>query len=695
MNITFFKKRLGQMWGSKVTWLPAVFSAVFVATLILAPDVAHAQGADVGRKLLGYIMEPFVAFFALLVYVGGVALNASAYFSIVQMGNLVNASSGLAIAWDLFRDLGNIVIVFGFIAVGITTILDLGQYNAKRMLATLLIVALLMNFSSLIARGVIDVGNVVGLQFYKAINGGQLPTGNVFDGGISDQFMQAVGLQGIYDAGALYDAYESRLEDQFFTFSLLIIILFTVTAFVFFSIAFLFIARFVILALLITVSPLAFAAMAIPRFNSMTGKWWTALINNTLVAPAVLLMLLVSLKIIQDENFLKMTKGASWVDTGTASWAYLVISFGIVCGFFLASLLIAKQFSAFGASWATGLGGKIAFGATGFLGRQTLGRAGVAASQKFRSSRIGQTEMGRIAATYGIDKLGKASFDMRGGLGGGALKAMSVNAGKAQSGGRAADDKARAKAQLEYSQSLKALPEDEKQTKKLERDQKELDKKYEQQENEAKAAFVEQRDQLREELAAKKKEKRPLEQQRAEAQRELENARELGDKMAISAKTDLVTKLEHEIGQKTAEEQELEKEIEKKIKEIDQKERDLLKGIVEAKKKEVEDLKEAIGKAKNAHIERYVQSVEKSAKRAEVAADVIGNEMIGGVSVPGAKSIGKNVAGTINRMFSSGAASAKAIRKKANMSDSDKLVEDLKKELEKAGGDGDKDKKSE
>lgn len=435
MNLTsIFRKTSAHVMGNSTPWLSIVFSVAFLALLVLAPETAHAQGADVGRKLLGYIMEPFVAFFALLVYAGGVTLNASAYFSIVQMGNLVNGSSGLAVAWDLFRDLGNIVIVFGFIAVGITTILDLGQYNAKRMLATLLIVALLMNFSSLIARGVIDVGNVIGLQFFKAINGNQLPGEDVLSGGISDQFMQAVGLQGIYDAGALYDAYQDRLEDHFFTFSLLIIILFTVTAFVFFSIAFLFIARFVILALLITISPLAFAAMAIPRFNSMTGKWWNALINNTLVAPAVLLMLLVSLKIIQDENLLKMTKGAAWVDTGVGSWAYLVLSFGIVCGFFLASLLIAKQFSAFGASFATNMGAKAVFGGSAKLLGLGLGGGSRLARYGIQNSRLAEKKWARpvsgaLRFTEGIN------FDGRRVAGvGGVLSA--VGAGKGAAAGK-------------------------------------------------------------------------------------------------------------------------------------------------------------------------------------------------------------------------------------------------------------------
>jgi len=480
-------KTIGEkMRGRAFVCAPLAFSVVFILTLILAPETAHAQ-ADIGTKFLSYLMAPFVSFFALLVYAGGVALNASAYFSIVQMGNLVNGSSGLAIAWDLFRDLGNIVIVFGFIAVGIATILDVGKYNAKKMLATLLIVAVVMNFSSLIARGVIDVGNVIGLQFYKAINGNELPSGNVFGGGISDQFMQAVGLQGIYDADALYKTYGANLADHYFTFALLIIILFTVTAFVFFSIAFLFVARFVILALLITVSPLAFAAMAIPKFNSMTGKWWDLLIKNTLVAPAVLLMLLVSLKIVQDPNFLKMTQGAAWVDTGAASWAYLVLAFGIVCGFFLASLLVAKQFSAFGANFATSLGGKLAFGATGFAARQTLGRAGTGMSRAFRRTALGQTEAGRYLAG-GLDKVGTASFDMRN-----TIKSVSgVDAGKGQKGGRDADEKATKKAQIAYAKTLTQSSEQELTERAIKQRKKEEEESLENKKTSVNARYAEQ-----------------------------------------------------------------------------------------------------------------------------------------------------------------------------------------------------------
>jgi len=339
-------------------------SAGLIAAAALMFVALPAFAADTGSAQLGPIMNAIVWLFSFFVYAGGMALNAAAYYSIVKMGAFVGSQSALQIAWATFRDIGNIAILFGFIAMGIQTILDTDSHGTRKKIVMLVIVAVAINFSSLAARAVVDVGNITALQFYKAFNGNTLPNGTTFsDNGISQKFMEVVRLQTVLNTtGADGSASQTPGIIDSATIGFLAVVLFVIVAFVFFSLAFLFIARLVILTFLITISPLAFAAMVVPGFGEQTKKWWSALLNNTFVAPLVMLMLLVSTKLLESNAFqtaLGNNQGAQLSAVAGAGWVNMLLTFGIATGFFVASLLIAKQLSAFGANGAINLGRKV------------------------------------------------------------------------------------------------------------------------------------------------------------------------------------------------------------------------------------------------------------------------------------------------------------------------------------------------
>ena len=67
---------------------------------------------------LDSLLEWVVQIFAGIVYIAGTALNVAAYYSIVKMGDLVGQLSPLQVAWGVFRDLGNIAILFGSLLGG-------------------------------------------------------------------------------------------------------------------------------------------------------------------------------------------------------------------------------------------------------------------------------------------------------------------------------------------------------------------------------------------------------------------------------------------------------------------------------------------------------------------------------------------------------------------------------------------------
>ena len=108
---------------------------------------------------------------------GAILLIAGWLFDFLVMHGLINfqgtlSSLGILDAietgWTVFRDLANIAIIgmFTFIAIG--TILGSTDYGAKKLLSRVLIIAILINFSLLFCKLIIDASNFTAYQFYSA-----------------------------------------------------------------------------------------------------------------------------------------------------------------------------------------------------------------------------------------------------------------------------------------------------------------------------------------------------------------------------------------------------------------------------------------------------------------------------------------------------------------------------------------------
>ncbi len=459
---------------------------------------------------LDYIMEMLMSLFAWLLGVAAITLDNSVYYTVVHMGSYVNNLSAVGVAWRILRDLGNIVLIFGFVALGIEVILDLNFYGGgTKMLPTLILAAVFLNFSLFAAEAVVDVGNLFATEFYTQINNGQAAapqnyTGtNIANNGISLAVMNQLGLQTIYGAAisttnttapasgaagtlGLTNSIVSGTNSIFqsghpFILGFMSILIFMIAAFVFFSLAFVLIARFVVLIFLIIVAPIGIAGLAVPKLDKVAGDWWGTLFAQTLTAPAMLLMLYVALAVITDANFLTgfgvngtnsgasyaaesawtgwLTSGGTAATTGISTTgvagslgalASVLLSFIVAMGLLLAVTMLAKRMGAIGGQWATNMGGKLTFGVAGFAARNTVGRTSNLVGRGVR--KILPNEIGRYAAMP-FDLAAKSSFDFRAT---GALKTTEnyEQAKNAQKGGYIAEVDAKKKAQLAYGKTL-------------------------------------------------------------------------------------------------------------------------------------------------------------------------------------------------------------------------------------------------
>ena len=358
----------------------------------------------------GGLMVWIVSLFAWLAGVAMVALNYATYYTVVDMGTYVKELSAVGVTWTVLRDLGNIMLIFGFLAVGITTIIGVEWYGGgKKMLPMMLVAAVFLNFSLFISEAVIDTGNLFATQFYTQINGGSLPTKDtLLNQGISSTVMNRLGLQTIYGdaqnptkAAGVFKGSNSAL------IGFMSIILFIVLAFVLFTLAFVLVARFVVLIFLIILAPIGFAGLAVPMLKKRADQWWDKLFEQTVTAPILFLLLYIALRVITEmKNFGNSPDWTTYAGNVNPSailgLGSAILTFLVTMGLLLLVVIQAKSLSAAGAAGATKLAGRatglLSFGAISLAGRGTLGAAGYLLNNKRMQARASKGGVGGYAA---------------------------------------------------------------------------------------------------------------------------------------------------------------------------------------------------------------------------------------------------------------------------------------------------------
>ncbi|MFQ5662032.1 MAG: hypothetical protein ACE5F2_02160, partial [Candidatus Paceibacteria bacterium] len=366
----------------------------------------------------------------------GVALNKAVDLTVIQMGTNVNKINTIEAGWKTFRDLANIIIIFSLLYIGIVTILNSEKYNTKKLLASLIMAAILINFSLFFAKVIIDSSNLLATNFYKQIQSIGTKGDSNYGikkhpnwGGISDSYMQALSFTVLYqtrkdgainlknpgidanvqafdpDTGKIItkkavvnidkDTGEPVLNTrQIFFISLLGSILFLITAFSFLAVTFLLVVRYAVLIFLMMLSPIALAGMILPQMQKYSKMWWDNLIGYAFFAPAYLLLTLIIIRIINSEGF-RSSIGFGNINT---SVVLIIINFGIIITLIIFSILLSRYMGIWGSELTINAGRSARKWGQGVVGRNTIGRgsrllrkaydSGQARMEKSRGGRI-------------------------------------------------------------------------------------------------------------------------------------------------------------------------------------------------------------------------------------------------------------------------------------------------------------------
>jgi hypothetical protein len=278
--------------------------------------------------------------------------------------------------WGEVRNIANIVLIFGLIVIAISIILGLQEGRAKKTLVNFILIALLINFTPVICGLIIDACNLVMNSFLN---------GMVISTSPKDIII------GAFDVSSNSSPSDLLLgKFMYFIFSLF-------AAVIYLLYALLFMARYVVLWILVIASPLAFASKVLPKYDFVNklfpkvfywDEWWNQFLQWCILGITAGFSLYLS------NSIITMMKGGAMSiaspTTGTAANYHAILEYAIpfvflVVGFFVSMDSGGKVGSFLGGvatgAWAAS-GGKIAKGITdrakagGEWATERLGAAG-------------------------------------------------------------------------------------------------------------------------------------------------------------------------------------------------------------------------------------------------------------------------------------------------------------------------------
>lgn len=271
--------------------------------------------------------------------------------------------------WEVVRNLCNILFIISLIAIAMGTLFRIESYQYKHMLVQLIIAALLVNFSLVMAQAVLGLADTMQNQF--------LPN--------NSNVVNALAKILIVDTKTAFNQMASSGDAGYFAL--------TVTPFfnlalsigsflVFVAIMGFLLVRIVALWVLLMISPIAYAAGALPTTAHYRSEWWTNFIKYAFFTPimAFFLNIVAVIGTAQQNNPILRQAVNGQNSLGSSSTiSGFVVTIGsnlLLLLMLIAALKVAEQFGVMGADVASKVvkGGMMApLGGIAFAGKRAGG----------------------------------------------------------------------------------------------------------------------------------------------------------------------------------------------------------------------------------------------------------------------------------------------------------------------------------
>lgn len=339
----------------------------------------------------------FMGCIALVIY--HIFFRLAAVFAYL-MGNIFDFFLGYSIsslaythpfvtsAWETVRDIANIFFIILLIYVAIGSIFGISGVS-KKLVGTIIVNAILINFSLLITRGVIDISNITARVFYAQIHvqnkdsevgtvGGVAGIGTQEDKkdensdsgykGVSTIMLQSFDPQRVFDkalqgnprtegesnaanknTGGTANFGAQRMDLQriqnespeeyagyFALVTLICAFIAFMTGLLFWNIGFIFIGRVIGLYISMIFSPFAFMSRDIPFLSKLEGwyfsNWKKDLVSYAVVAPMTIVFFYIVIQIMQTPFYSTKVADTNYSFTYTLLWIVipLLIIYGLL-----------------------------------------------------------------------------------------------------------------------------------------------------------------------------------------------------------------------------------------------------------------------------------------------------------------------------------------------------------------------------
>jgi len=454
-------------------------------------------GCDImppGVNIGGCVLQVFFILWQATALVARLAGHFLDFFIYYATDSASYTNTFVSKAWAAVRDIANVFFIIALLFIAIKTILNLNVTNNKKLIGAVIIVALVINFSLFTTKVVIDGSNILAKIFYNNITSTKAGSTDAAIGAGGEKSI-SVGLVDKFNPqNIVMDAYNANLGLGYAIFLTLLLMAVTLyTAYIFFSVALLFVARVVSLWISMIFSPIAFASYTVPFEIPGFGhkEWWKNLLENAFLAPLFVFFLYI---IVMFTEFLgEITKYQS--DPSLSDFTgimrrllTMIIPFIIIVMLLTKAKNMAVKFSGdmgkavmTGAKLVGGLALGAATGGTALALRATAGRGLAAAANSGWAKKWEAKGYGGGMARSVLKAGGKGSFDLRGIKIAGkdlASTGLKVNAlpgrlGKTQEGGWEKTRKDKVEKRQKRAEELK-VGEDEKITQKINRAEMDL-----------------------------------------------------------------------------------------------------------------------------------------------------------------------------------------------------------------------------
>ncbi len=254
-----------------------------------------------------------------------------------------NGGADFTKAWAQVRNLGNMLIVLGFVVVGIATALRLREYEAKKLLLPLILVALAINFSGLFCGLLIDAANLITSSFSGMGLQGAGQTAAATIPVIGGPAILLFRLQIATKTLLTNDLAASGIFN-YVTLCAMFGVVYLGIAFTYFYLLFILLARYVILIMLYILSPLAFTFWVFPASRHLWTEWWGHFLKWVFIGVIGSFVLWLAATVMTTQSLLNQPIATlSSPSTTTPNAGQLITQVVIVLGFLVVGFKMTSQ----------------------------------------------------------------------------------------------------------------------------------------------------------------------------------------------------------------------------------------------------------------------------------------------------------------------------------------------------------------